>query len=103
MFRFFDDSKRIEGNESEDVAHLALVEDRVSEQLLCGILEDNGIPFMRKERSRGIATSVIAGVAVFGVDIYVRRDMLEQAKELYEAYLCTSLDESLCETDNEEE
>ncbi len=89
MFGLFDDSKRIKGNESEDVAHLALVEDRVSEQLLCGILEDNKIPYMRKERSRGVATSIIAGVAVFGVDIYVSRQCLDKARELYVAYICS--------------
>ncbi len=102
MFILFDDSKRIKGNESEDVAHLALVEDMASEQLLCGILEDNGIPYMRKERSRGVATSVIAGLAVFGTDIYVSRPCLEHARELYEAYLCSS-GNILSEIDNEED
>ncbi len=102
MFVLFDDSKRIKGNESEDVAHLALIEDMASEQLLCGILKDNGIPYMRKERSRGIATSIIAGVAVFGVDIYVSRPFLQKARELYDAFICSSNVE-LLETNNEKD
>ena len=92
MFILFDDSKRIKANESEDVAHLALIEDRVSEMILCEMLEEEGIPYMRKERSRGIGMSVIVGFSVFGVDIYVKRDMLERAKELYKAYLSGTAD-----------
>ena len=42
---FIDEKKIIEGNESEDVAHLALVEDRVSDSILADILKDNDIPF----------------------------------------------------------
>ena len=84
---FIDEKKIIEGNESEDVAHLAYVRDRASEALLCDILRDNGVPYMRKERSRGVGASVIAGFSVFGSDIYVSRDKLELARELYMAYM----------------
>ena len=84
---FIDEKKIIEGNESEDVAHLAYVRDRVSEALLCDILRDNGIPYMRKERSCGLGASVIAGFSVFGSDIYVAREKLDAARELYMAYM----------------
>ena len=84
---FVDEDKIIKGNESKDVAHLAHVEDRVGEAILCDILRDNGIPFMKKDRSAGLATSIIAGFSVFGVDFYVSRDRLDEAKELYEAFL----------------
>ncbi len=84
---FIDEKRIIAGNESDDVAHLAHVTDRVGEALLCDILKDNNIPFMRKERSAGLATSILAGFSVFGVDIYVARDQLESARELYEAFL----------------
>lgn len=86
MFKLFDDSKRIEKNESEDVAHLAFVEDEVSDRLFCGILEQNGIPFMRKERGMGISTRAVIGYNFFGTDIYVRRDRLDEARELYRAF-----------------
>ena len=84
---FVDQRKIIEANESKDVAHLAYVRDRASEALLCDILADNGIPYMRKERSCGLGASVIAGFSVFGSDIYVARDLLERARELYAAYM----------------
>ena len=84
---FIDEKKIIEGNESESVAHLVHVEDSVTDAILCEILRDNGIPYMRKERSGGVATSVIMGFSVFGSDIYVAREKLEEARELYEAYM----------------
>ena len=84
---FVDQNKIIEGNESADVAHLAYVIDRASEALLCDILHDNDIPYMRKDRSHGVASSVIAGFSVFGTDIYVARDKLDLARELYMAYM----------------
>lgn len=95
---FIDEKKIIEGNESEDVAHLTHVDDRVSDAILSDILKDNGIPFMRKERSAGIGSSVIAGYCVFGVDFYVSREKLEEAKELYNAFLCA---EQVFDTDTE--
>ncbi len=84
---FIDEKKIIEGNESEAVAHLVHIEDSVTDAILCEILHDNDIPFMKKERSGGLAASVITGFNVFGSDIYVARDRLEDARELYEAYM----------------
>lgn len=84
---FIDQRKIIEGNESEQVAHLAYVPDRASEALLCDILQDNGIPYMRKERSHGFGSGVIMGFSVFGSDIYVARDKLEEARALYTAFM----------------
>ena len=84
---FIDQEKIIEGNESEAVAHLAYVRDRASEALLCDILKDNGISYMIKERSHGLGASVIMGFSVFGSDIYVQREKLELARELYMAYM----------------
>ena len=87
---FIDDKKIIEGNESEQVAHLVHIEDSMTDAILCEILQDNDIPFMKKERGGGIAASVIMGFNVFGSDIYVARDRLEEARELYEAYMSGS-------------
>ena len=84
---FIDEKKIIEGNESEDVAHLVHVDDSVTDAILCEILRDNDIPFMKKERSGGLVTNVIMGFNVFGSDIYVARDRLDEARELYEAYM----------------
>lgn len=84
---FVDQEKIIEGNESEAVAHLAYVSDRASEALLCDILRDNGISYMIKERSHGLGASVIMGYSVFGSDIYVEREKLDEARELYMAYM----------------
>ena len=84
---FIDEKRIIEGNESEDVAHLAHIDDSMTDAILCEILRDNDIPYMKKERSGGLATSVIMGFNVFGSDIYVAREKLEIARELYEAYM----------------
>ena len=43
---FIDEKKIIEGNESEDVAHLAHVEDRVSEAILADILTVTVLQFL---------------------------------------------------------
>ena len=53
---FIDEKKIIEGNESEDVAHLVHVDDRVTDAILCEILRDNDIPYMKKERSGASCT-----------------------------------------------
>ncbi len=84
---FIDEKKIIEGNESEDVAHLAHIDDSMTDAILCEILRDNDIPYMKKERNGGLATNVIMGFNVFGSDIYVAREKLELARELYEAYM----------------
>ncbi len=102
MFKLFDDSKRIAGNESEDVAYLALFEDEVNANIFCEVLKDNNIPFMKKERGMGFTTNVILGFNALGTDIYVKRDMLDAAKELYAAFASDSFTESDASSDDKD-
>ena len=70
----------------ENVAHLTTVHDDVEKSLLCGILEEEGIPYLLKDRGSGEAVRILAGFSMFGCDIYVPEELFDQANELLEAY-----------------
>lgn len=47
-----------------------------------GILEENEIPYMVKERESGNYMKIFMGMSIFGSDVIVAKDNLERAKEL---------------------
>lgn len=47
------------------------------------ILTGEGIPFLAKERGAGGSVRIIAGYSVFGTDIFVRAEQLEEARALF--------------------
>ena len=74
------------GKADEGVALLTTVHDEVEKNLLCGILEEEEIPFLVKDRGSGEAVRILTGFSMFGCDIYVPEALLEQATELLDAY-----------------
>ena len=56
-----------------DPTYLAIVE---------SILNDAGIPYLKKDRGSGAAVRVIMGYSMFGTDVFVLREHLDTAAEL---------------------
>lgn len=84
MDRFFglDNASR----QGENVSLLTTVHDDVEKNLLCGILEEEKIPYLLKDRGSGEAVRILSGFSVFGSDIFVPTELLEKAQELLDAY-----------------
>ena len=61
---------------------LTTVFDHIECELLCGILENNSIPFIIKEDGGGSFSKIINGFYIFGKHIYVSDGFLYRAKEL---------------------
>lgn len=62
----------------------------LSDQLLMNMLWAYGIPCLRMERAEGGLGRIVLGISGYGVDIYVPKILLEDAK-------------ALCEEENHEE
>ncbi len=84
MDRFFGLNK--EAKETEDVALLTTVHDEIEKNLLCGMLEEEGIPYQAKDRGAGEVNRLLFGFSMYDCDILVPRALLEKAQELLEAY-----------------
>ena len=70
----------------ENTALLTTVHDDVEKSLLCGILEEEGIPYLLKDRGSGEVVRILSGYSTFGSDIFVPTALLEKATELLDAY-----------------
>jgi len=103
MDHFFGLEKQ--GRADDGVAFLTTVHDEVEKNLLCGILEEEKIPFMIKERGSGEMVRIITGFSMFGCDIYVPEELLEQASDLLDAYRNGEVldEEAMLEYDEDEE
>lgn len=65
---------------------LTTVHDNVELSVLRSILDGEGIPYLIRERGSGSSVKIIAGYSMYGTDVFVPRDALEQASEILEAY-----------------
>ena len=65
---------------------LVTTHDNIELSILKSILEGEEIPYMVHDRGTGSAMRIIAGYSMFGTDIYVSKEVAEQARELLEAY-----------------
>ena len=70
----------------KDTALLTTTHDDVEKNIICGILKDEEIPFLVKDRGAGEAVRVVTGYSMYGCDIYVPTALLEQANALLEDY-----------------
>ncbi|MBE6590102.1 MAG: DUF2007 domain-containing protein [Ruminococcaceae bacterium] len=73
-------------NQGEGAVLLTTVHDDVEKNLLCGILEEEEIPYLLKDRGSGEVVRILSGYSVFGSDIYVPAPLFEKASELLDAY-----------------
>lgn len=65
---------------------LTTTHDDVEKSIICGILEEEEIPFLTKDRGAGEAVRVAMGFSMYGCDIYVPTTLFEKANELLEVY-----------------
>ena len=65
---------------------LTTAHDDVELSILKAILEDEGIPCISQDRGSGSSVRIITGYSMYGTDILVPAECLEQANEILEAY-----------------
>ena len=70
----------------ENLELLTTVYDNVELSVLRSILDGENIPYMIRERGSGSSVRIITGFSMFGTDIYVPKNIVDQAKEILEAY-----------------
>lgn len=70
----------------EGMTLLTTVHDDAERSIVCGILEDEQIPYLAKDRGSGGVVRVIAGYSVFGTDILVPDDRHSDAAAVLDAY-----------------
>lgn len=69
----------------DNVELLTTVYDNVQLSVLRSILDGEGIAYLIKERASGSSVKVITGFSMYGTDVFVHKDRLEEAKELLAA------------------
>lgn len=65
---------------------LTTVHDNIELSILRSILDGENIPYRISERGSGSSVKIIAGYSMFGTDVFVPKTVLEQAKEILDAY-----------------
>ena len=70
----------------ENLELLTTVYHNVELSVLRSILEGENIPYLARERGSGSSVRIITGFSMFGTDIFVPKAIIEQAKEVLEAY-----------------
>ncbi len=70
----------------ENAALLTTVHDDIELGLICGILEEEGIPCLCLDRGSGEVARILSGFSMVGCDIFVPRELLDKATELLDAY-----------------
>ncbi len=70
----------------EHTALLTTVHDNVELSIVRSILEGEKIPYRVRERGSGGMVKVIAGYSMYGSDVLVPKELLDQALELLDAY-----------------
>ncbi len=84
MDRFFGLNKP--ADLGEDVTLLTTTHDDVEKMIICGILEEEEIPFAAKDRGAGEAVRVVTGYSMYGCDIFVPAELFDRANALLEDY-----------------
>jgi hypothetical protein len=70
----------------KDTVLLTTTHDDVEKMIISGILEEEKIPFLVKDRGAGEAVRVVTGYSMYGCDIYVPTALLEKANALLDDY-----------------
>lgn len=86
----------------KDLELLTTVYDNVELSVLRSVLEGEGIPYLARERGSGSSVRIIAGFSMYGTDILVPKTVIEQAREVLEAYRnAVPVEEDFPETEEE--
>ena len=87
-------------NTDDGMKLLTTVHSEAETAIVCGILEDEKIPYLTKDRGSGAVVRVIAGYTMYGTDISVPEDRYADAVAVLDAY---RNGEPVPEDDGEEE
>ncbi len=82
MFDLFGLEKPHKISDGDEVSHLITVYDVAVLGIVRGMLEDEDIPYLVRERGTGSAMRLMTGFSCFGTDVYVPTEALETAKGL---------------------
>ena len=82
MFDLFGLEKPPKISDGDEVSHLITVYDVAVLGIVRGMLEDEDIPYLVRERGTGSAMRIMTGFSLFGTDVFVPTDALEVAKGL---------------------
>ncbi len=69
-------------SDGDEVSHLITVYDVAVLGIVRGMLEDENIPYLVRERGSGSAMRIMTGFSCYGTDVYVPTDTFEVAKGL---------------------
>lgn len=82
MFDLFGLEKPHKISDGDEVSHLITVYDVAVLGIVRGMLEDEDIPYLVRERGTGSAMRIMTGFSMFGTDVFVPTNALEVAKGL---------------------
>ena len=68
--------------DGDEVSHLITVYDVAVLGIGRGMLEDENIPYLVRERGTGSAMRILTGFSLYGTDVYVPTEAQETAKAL---------------------
>ena len=68
--------------DGDEIEHLTTVYDVVMLGMIRGLLEDENIPYLVRERGTGSAMRIITGFSLYGTDIFVPKDAYATARDL---------------------
>ena len=86
----------------DSVELLTTLHDDVECAIVCGILKEENIPFMVKDRGSGEIVRILGGFSMFGRDLFVPKMLYTQAKDLLDIYRDGEVCEETEEFDEEE-
>jgi hypothetical protein len=69
-------------SDGDEVSHLITVYDVAVLGIVRGMLEDENIPYLVRERGTGSAMRILTGFSLYGTDVYVPSEALDTAKGL---------------------
>lgn len=84
-----------------DLILLTPVNDRVYLSIVEGILTDNDIPYLVKERGCGTVVKVVMGFSIYGADVFVLKNDFDKASALIEEFNAYEADEQEYTEENE--
>lgn len=82
MFDLFGLEKPHKISDGDDVSLLTTVYDVAVLGIVRGLLEDEDIPYLVRERGTGSAMRIMTGFSLYGTDVFVPTRAYERAKEL---------------------
>ncbi len=68
--------------DGDEVTHLTTVYDVAVLGIVRGMLEDESIPYLMRDRGVGHVVRMVTGVSSYGIDLYVPTEAYETAKAL---------------------